>query len=165
MTPVLPVVATVLLVGELNPFGADPYYALYFLPRTSSGNRLRRILGLSDVDYMRRCSRVNLCDRRWDLKAARDRVALLLAERSETVFVMLGAKVRQAANHLPASPFTMFSLCLASGGRRHLVSLPHPSGLCREWDKPGAVERARELLRQVAPEVPWGMASDALAGT
>lgn len=36
------------------------------------------------------------------------------------------------------------------------VLLPHPSGLCREWNDPSAVTRARRVLEFVAPDVPWG---------
>ena len=55
----------VLLVGEVNPYGADPRMALYHLPRGASGDRLREILGLDDATYIRRLSRVNLCTGRW----------------------------------------------------------------------------------------------------
>lgn len=32
-----------------------------------------------------------------------------------------------------------------------IILLPHPSGLCREWNEPGAYERARELVKAVYP--------------
>lgn len=64
MTPPL------IIVGEVNPFGADPFFALYHLPRESSGNRLRVIWGLSDHVYAG-LTKVNLCTGRWSMPAAR----------------------------------------------------------------------------------------------
>lgn len=149
---------SVLLVGELNPFGADPRMALFYLPRTSSGNRLRRILGLSDVDYMRHCSRVNLCVGRWDLGKAREAARdLLFSERPARVVVLLGLKVRQA--------FVVERMFKPTVRRDKLiVSVPHPSGRCRTWNEPGVVAKLRAMLRFLAPDVPWGTATDAVDG-
>ena len=160
----------VLLVGEVNPLGSDPRHALYHLPRTSSGNRLRCILGLTDLEYHRLLDKVNLCVGKWSTKQA----AVLLAElvlRNSTgrgVVVLLGARVRAAARRmikLASAPdlrvefFTRVTL----GSGVVLVSLPHPSGLCRLWNEPGAPARARALLREVAPQVPWGRDPEVVA--
>lgn len=126
-----------LLVGEANPYGGDPGYALWTEPAGCAGERLcRLVMGLEPAEYYRRFERMNLCHREWKMKEARAR-ASVIPYATYTKVVLLGAKVRQAfgvegANFTTQGPF---------------VILPHPSGLCREWHKPGAFERAREVLR------------------
>lgn len=123
-------------MGELNPYGADPTYALYPYPVNSAGGRLcRRVLGLEPREYLRRYRRVNLCARRWSLAEARA-AAAALEERGVTV--LLGAKVC-AAFRVEYLPFSV------QGGR---VVLPHPSGRCRAWNEPGAYGAARAVLRE-----------------
>jgi hypothetical protein len=93
-----------LLVGESNPFGSDPAFALYHLPRTSSGNRLRSILRLTDAEYLAQLDRANLLTgRSWGAVRARDAAAALLRERASTdpallaqPLVLLGRKVAEA---------------------------------------------------------------------
>jgi hypothetical protein len=135
-----------LLVGEANPYGADPYFALYPLPEQASGGRLARILGLSESQYLRFFDRRNLCPTKWSAPVARAqaeaiRESIRLGER--TAVVLLGAKVSRAFG-LDYAPFT---------ASRHLYVLPHPSGLNRIWNEAGSVERARELLAPVLREV------------
>jgi hypothetical protein len=50
-----------LLVGEVNPYGGDPYYALYPAPDGCSGHRLcYLILGMRREDYLESFERINL---------------------------------------------------------------------------------------------------------
>lgn len=141
---------TMVLVGELNPYGADPYFALYHLPRNASGNRLREILGLRDHVY-EQLDKVNLCTGKWSLPAAR-KAAHDLLERYRLV-VCLGTKVRTAVG----GPEFFTARAVTDGATAQtIVSLPHPSGLNRMWDEPGARETARRLMRDVAPWVEWG---------
>lgn len=137
----------IILVGEVNPYGMDPNFALYHLPRHASGNRLREHLGLSDVDY-EGLLKANLCDGKWSMKAARV-MAGKIYTATDDVAVMLGSKVRSAFENFCFVPKFF---------ERHLrlVSLPHPSGLNRLWNEPGARGRARAIMHEVAPEVPWG---------
>jgi hypothetical protein len=169
----------VLLVGDLNPSGADLRLALYHLPRHSSGNRLRCVLGLTDLEYHRLLDRANLCDGKWSAEAARGRLADLLDARAPGgVVVLLGARVRDVARRLLEARFkTAVALgffdqwaawdpypvtydenrLFATSKIAYTVAcLPHPSGLCRLWNEPGAVTRARRLLAEVAPWVHWG---------
>ena len=139
---------SVLLVGECNPYGLRPELALYHLPRRASGDRLREHLGLRDVTY-HRLAKLNLCTGRWDAEVARRRAVFLLAGGQHDVFVLLGAKVRAAFGCPTVFERQALPTCV-------IVSLPHPSGLCRAWDEPGARERAVGLLAQVAPWVSWG---------
>lgn len=135
------------LVGELNPYGSDPSFALFHLPRRASGDRLREHLGLRDATY-EALAKANLCTGAWDNEAAYEQAISLRFKYR--VMVCLGVKVRRAF----AAPAPFVSAQDLFGCT--LVSLPHPSGLCRAWNEPGARERARALLRQVAPDVPWG---------
>lgn len=138
----------VVVVGEVNPYGADPRLALYHLPRRASGDRLRVILGLSDADYLRHLARRNLCAGRWDCAVAR-RVAQSLLEEDFSAYVLLGRRVA-GAFRVP------YGFEVARRGLKTLVSLPHPSGLCRVWNEPGSTGRAREILRRHVLGVPWG---------
>jgi len=139
-----------LLVGESNPYqttAADAdRYALYPQPPNASGGRLCRfVMGLNPHDYLRMFDRVDLCHPRWSIRAARDKAAQLVAERdTASVIVLCGAKVA-AAFGVPSQPFRIHH---PRANHPRLVVLPHPSGLCRTWHEPKAVEGARWILRQ-----------------
>ncbi len=134
-----------LLVGEQNPYGGDPEYALYPVPEGCSGQRLCcLILGMYRKDYLAAFERKNLCDGRWDMCLARKRAQELRTWGAP--IVLLGSKVARAFGHDPFEPFTV-----ADGGKT--LVLPHPSGLCRLWNEAGAVDRARSLVAQVIPSV------------
>jgi hypothetical protein len=147
--------ARVLVVGECNPFGDKPEYALAPLPRYSSGNRLRLIMGLSDEQYLRFLDRANLCSTRWSMAVARARAdaicARMGADTSPQALIALGAKVGKVFGLEGLFSWHQFS-CVS------VICLPHPSGLCRVWSEADAVKRARDLLRAAAPWVPWGTA-------
>lgn len=132
-----------LLVGELNPYGSLPEFALYPLPENASGGRLARILGLSRGQYMRAFDRVNLCEGTWSMKWARNAAGGILGERigSDAAIVLLGRKVQFAFGFKDKEQLARV------GTRMYLV--PHPSGLNPFWNVPGNVERARQLLADV----------------
>ena len=140
-------------VGELNPYGSDPRFALYHLPRHASGNRLREHLGLYDHTYEAIPKR-NLCSGRWNMREAREAALALRTEFD--VLVCLGSKVKTAIT----GPKFSFDPPDFFGVYHHLsckyVALPHPSGLNRVWNQPNARELTRNLLCLVAPDVPWG---------
>lgn len=152
------------IVGESNPYGADPCFALYHLPRRASGDRLREHLGLTDETY-EAIDKVNLCAGRWNMAEARER-GWGLASRYD-VLVLLGVKVAVALD-MPGATFTarVRNGKFEDGTPRTwtLVSIPHPSGRNRTWDSDrvwrdlGARDIARALLREHAPWVPWGEA-------
>lgn len=155
-----------LLVGEDNPYGGDPRYALYPEPRNCAGDRLcRLVMGLTSREYLARFDRANLCAERWSVKEAHRRAAVFLDERPEGVFVLLGAKVAAAFERasgfaIQPSPFLMKVLEVESPlsllrGVKRFVFLPHPSGRCRAWNEPGAFDLARSVLRVagVLPEL------------
>jgi hypothetical protein len=152
----------VTFVGEVNPHGTDPRYALYCLPATSAGGRLRRLLGLSRRDYVAQ-GRLNLCVGRWSMQEARVHARVIRGEHRPVV-VLLGRKVVEAffgATVVGVEGAPAFSLLRRPmADPTDYVVLPHPSGLCREWNAPSARPRALELLRAAAPGVAWGEEQD-----
>jgi len=140
----------VLLVGETNPYGSSPAFALFHLPRHASGNRLREHLGLNDGHY-EQIMKANLCTGKWGMRAARVEAAKLEDLQHLETIVMLGTKVKTAfgLNNLPF--FRAVQIL-----EHTYVSLPHPSGLNRLWNDPLARYQARDVLKQHVPEVPWG---------
>lgn len=135
----------VTLVGELNPLGSDPAFALYPDPPGCAGARLcYRILNMGWSEYLLAFNRVNLCTGRWSLAAATSTAIHLQAEYR----VLLGAKVCRAHG----LPFTPLFRVYNKDGYRALV-IPHPSGLCRLWNRPGVISEARmavEKFRRIA---------------
>ena len=147
----------ILFLGEDNPYGSDPEFALYCYPPGCAGYRLRRILGLPQHQYLA-LNRANLCDGTWSNKRAKQRaLELLTPPASWNVMVLLGRKVTETFEHvaLDVVPLVPFATRVCCPGMT-LVSLPHPSGRNLVWNQPQARERARQILREVAPEIPWG---------
>lgn len=136
-----------LLIGELNPYGTDPQYALYPEPEGASGDRLCRfVMGLTHDEYLERFDRANLCTGKWSAPAARRMAADLVVSAGGPI-VLCGVKVASAVGLLP-QPFNIKRLYIGGYGDRVVVVLPHPSGRCRTWHQPGAVDRARSCLRE-----------------
>ena len=160
----------VLVVGEVNPLSCDPHDALVPWPIGCAGERLQaKVFSLPEDDYLA-LQRTNLCTGRWRVPAARQRALELTYASSPDsilrpdVIVMLGRKMAAAFGY-GAAPYTHGTRFGATPNhwprdRRvpiyELVSIPHPRGLNRRWHQPGSFERVRELMREVAPDVPWG---------
>lgn len=148
----------VLLVGEDNPYGSEPDFALYCYPPGCSGYRLRRILGLPQHQYLA-LHRKNLCDGDWSKEQARQRARSLLSpEAPWRVIVLLGRKVTEAFEKVALDdvPLVAFSTRTCCSGMT-LVSLPHPSGRNAALWNLQARDRARQIMRELAPELPWGL--------
>ena len=163
----------ILVCGEDNPQDPRREYALHDEPaeRGVAGHRLRAdIFGLSRLTYLS-IWRANLCSPTWSRPHAIERAAELVIGTGDAhpwnVVIMLGRKVADAVDAAlrrhakregaaPAwrdlEPFASTTL----GPGRTLVSIPHPSGRCHLWNDPANYARARELLRDVAPAIPWG---------
>lgn len=136
-----------LLVGESNPYGPDPAFALYPLPESSAAGRLcSRVMGLSRGRYLRSFDRANLCAGEWSMREARSRARDLLSV-PRSLYVLCGAKVARAfgVDYEPLSRIGVGGLLIPTAT---LLVIPHPSGLCRFWNEPGAFERARAFLRE-----------------
>ena len=139
----------VLLLGEQNPYGGDPSYALYPAPDGCAGHRLcRLVLDLPRTEYLRRFDRRNVLERpgKWSVREARNEASLILGAHRRVV--ALGAKVA-AALGLSTEPFSMHEILLHGEEERLVLVLPHPSGLCRAWNVPGAFERARKMVSEL----------------
>ena len=149
---------TILLVGEDNPLSIEPEFALYCYPPGCAGYRLRRILGLPQHQYLA-LHRTNLCVGGWSKEQAKARAFELLSpEAPWRVIVLLGRKVTETFERVALSdeklvPFSTRACCPGMT----LVSLPHPSGRnAASWSNPKLRDRARQILRELAPELAWG---------
>lgn len=141
------------LVGEMNPYGGDPFFALYCEPPNSAGGRLqRRVLGLPRWNYLE-IKRRNLCTGKWSRPKARGAAAALtqLFPYPGHKIVLLGSKVCDAF-HVAYQPFSTAE----RGDIEYYVILPHPSGLNRLWNEPGAFERAQALMKIEFPHIFFG---------
>lgn len=154
-------------VGEVNPYGSDPGYALYPRPVNSSGWRLcHAVLGVSEEEYLTRTKRLNLCYGEWDRVRAQSAARGLVYEQgllldlrnglAPRVMVLLGAKVCKAFGAFFV-PFSYNDAADALGpiagvdiprGRLTVVVLPHPSGLSRAWNQHGSMALAKLTLKK-----------------
>jgi hypothetical protein len=140
-----------LLIGEANPYGGDPEFALYPAPPNCAGDRLcRKVMGLDPDDYLDRFDRTNLCPREWRAREARERASTIQIERKGGVLVLLGAKVTRAFGifFVPFLVEQRGPVWPADDTCTTYVVLPHPSGLSRAWHAPGSFDMARETLRK-----------------
>lgn len=142
-----------ILVGESNPYGSDPYYALYPAPNGCAGHRLCCvILGMRRQAYLDSFARVNLCEGKWSITEARA-IAHEVCMSNERV-ILLGARVASAFS-LAFQPLLRTGLVDVRGRhpRREVLVLPHPSGRCRLWSESGMMRRAREAVARFCPEL------------
>lgn len=129
----------IVLVGEMNPYGSDPRYALFCKPDRSAGGRLQRlILEMSPADYLRDTIRYNLCEGKWSIVKAREEASRIKSHHSEDVIVILGRAVAGAFGLSDCKPFSV---------NGNFVIIPHPSGRCLTWNEEGAFKRARDLIQ------------------
>jgi hypothetical protein len=147
-----------LLVGEANPYGGDPRFALYPAPDGCSGHRLATLIfGLHRQTYLDAFERVNLCPCDWSTKEARSRASGIAAARPAGSWTILcGAKVARSFGMAPASAAApaLVGVDAASVG---WIVIPHPSGLCRIWNA-DVIRRVRAALAEVLPAIPFGEA-------
>jgi hypothetical protein len=139
------------LVGEHNPYGQDPYYALYPDPPGSAGGRLCRALGMGENEYLDTFKRRNLLHtERWSAPKAREAARRILDEcEPGDALVLLGGKVSTAFGYdFAASCFVVQSIAHLLERDRALSALvvPHPSGLSRRWAEPGTATQVRGLV-------------------
>lgn len=136
------------LVGEDNPYGGDPRFALYPEPGGSAGQRLCGVvLGMHRVEYLRRFHRVNLCVGRWRIGDARQAAHDLRAS-TNLPLVLLGARVCEAFAIAPFSS-CVWDVVRESAGCGGFAVLPHPSGRSRAWNRPAAVHMARDAVSRL----------------
>lgn len=153
-------VPLVLLVGESNPYSRVEDHALLPYPVNASGDRLRRILGMDEDEYLRAFVRRNLLvgpsAERWGIVRARYRAQELLAQFKPNAVVALGRRVVGAlADVLDVPVPSAFYQVVAHQsavesdvGRVRLLALPHPSRRSRVWNEL-AIARARAVVREL----------------
>jgi hypothetical protein len=138
------------LLGIDNPHSKDPDDALSVYPVGASGYRLWLMIkeaanragrDFSEGDYMNGFDRRNLfsSENYSQGKLVRVRVFSSLARRE---VVMLGTKVPTALGF----KHTGFDLKPRDGGMFRYYVVPHPSGLCREYNDPEMRVRVGNLL-------------------
>lgn len=147
------------LVGELNPYGGAPDFALYPEPPHSAGGRLPAILGISEDEQLATW-RANLCYGAWDNEdAARTMRRLLEEEVPWSRLVLLGSRPRRAFETLGLDT-TLAGSGLECEHRRvvlhgmrpfSVVMMPHPSGRCRLWNVPGVKKAAAAMYAGTRP--------------
>lgn len=140
-----------LLVGEQNPYGADPRLALYPLPAGATGARLVQILGMTPTSYLERFDRANLLPygERWTVAKARAAAHAL----PNKLRIALGSRVA-AAHGLLFDPFEAYEVALGHPQDvGYVLILPHPSGRCRIWNDPESIPRAREAVERFVREM------------
>ncbi len=142
------------LIGEQNPYGSDPKYALYPLPPRAAGGRLARALNLDDRSYLRAFERRNLLsDPKWSVPGARAAADVLLREHPpHDRLVLLGARVAAAfglffRDHICEVAALPVGTCPPQ--ERTVLVLPHPSGLSREWNAAGMGDRVRAAMAKL----------------
>ncbi len=153
---------TPVFIGETNPYSDRPYFALYDEPRGATGDRLRRLICGVHARRYREFPRYDLCVGKWSKVDALIRAREVQRTHPGAAFVLLGRKVATAFC-LGAIPPFYWAANVHDGTTDTFIVLPHPSGLNRQWQEPGAFARARDLLREACPDVPWGEAGEAPA--
>lgn len=134
-----------ILVGEDNPYGGDPRFALYPHPEGCAGWRLCcLLLGMRRTDYLREFARTNLCVGGWSIKAARTAAARIASGPTERKIIALGAKVSDAFG-LRFRPYHWVD--------ERILVLPHPSGRCQLWNEEGSFLRAQAAILKHLPEL------------
>lgn len=145
------------IVGMNNPYSDDPKYALYPHPRASAGHRLfemlrmagaRKGVEVTSLTYVDAFDRVNLLNEtRWDpakasrsapetLKLLRNRKVVLCGKSSAKILGIKRADFNLALQYNTSWDF-------------NYVVIPHPSGLCREYNIAETVQRVGDLLLEL----------------
>lgn len=141
-----------IIVGINNPHSDDPEKALGVEPVGSAGNRLwlmvkdaanRQGKDFREIDYLDGFDRVNLMEKPdYTPEQMRLRQYSLMASFTGRRVVMCGTKV----------PMTMglrhsgFHLGVQQGPNFVYYVIPHPSGLCREYNDQSMRHRVGDLL-------------------
>jgi len=137
----------VFLVGEHNPYGSDPKFALYPLPPRATGGRLAAVLGMQSGAYLHAFERRNLLTAvKWSAPLAREAANRVRAElRDGDALVLLGARVSAAFGY-PFAPLAEHRGLVHGAVGYEVLVIPHPSGLSRAWNDPAMGSRVRAAV-------------------
>lgn len=165
VNPEVPLPPLPVIIGMNNPYGGNPKYALYPNPEKSAGYRLYKMLeeaacrraGASDGVLLLRKQYIDGFDRRnvlsgaWTMARAKKVGALMVQGLVGRKVIILG-RGPEAALGLPKTEWFTHSRhewprVLADGSHGFdYWTIPHPSGMCREYNRQANRERAGDLL-------------------
>jgi hypothetical protein len=138
------------LMGMNNPYTDDPKFALHYTPKRSAGHRLsvmfleaakRAGRDLTEEDYAVGFDRRNLLNKTvWHPTQVPHR--RILESFQDRVVVLCGARVA----YVLGLPHLGFHLNPTIADRFVYYTIPHPSGLTREYNDPEMRTRVGDLL-------------------
>lgn len=143
---------SLVIVGQTNPYGVDPRYALYPYPMGSAGGRLMALA--SDAGgchlaapvprpwaWIAFTDRWNLCAGPWKDGPAREAAAPIREALAGRPCVLLGSRVAAAwYGHTHCGPPPLFNVVDL------VVTIPHTSGRNRAWHDAATYKAARLAL-------------------
>lgn len=138
------------VVGEVPGAHTHEDLPMFPSPVTSSAGRLMEMSKLTPAQYLGCLYRRNVCYRRWSEGEASNTARLIVSslfDHKDLFVVMCGHKVA-AAFGVPCSYWMLGRL----ESRNCYTVIPHPSGLNRVYNDPGARERTRLWMRFAALE-------------
>lgn len=139
-----------ILLGLDNPHSSDPAMALYTRPINASGYRLwqmikdaanRKCHNFSERDYLEGYTRRNLLSSE-NYVGDRFNYSLMVSALKGRRVVMLGQKVPKLLGIMGVT----FDLVPRVGDGFTYYVIPHPSGLCREYNDPIMRQRVGDLV-------------------
>lgn len=146
-----------LVIGMNNPYGADPYYALYPLPRESAGGRLyamvREATHLTPSQYVSLFDRMNLVEGPWSYSRAQLAIPGIIQSLAGRQVVLLGKDVQRAFG-IQSDPLTVHRrlVRLLPRSEATFYLLPHTSGRNPWYNDPDHRQAAVQLLAQIHEE-------------
>lgn len=144
----------VAFVGEApGPRDTTSRTPLWSLRKSSAGYRLRAMTGLDRASWIRRVPKFNLVPyrvTRWPREFAEQQAQNLCSSLLRDYdLILCGRKVARAFGVPAKQPWLTWT---KSPWGPHVVVIPHPSGLCREYNDPEFVKRASRFLKRVLRE-------------
>ena len=151
------------IIGMNNPYGTDPKYALYPAPQKAAGYRLYKMLEeafnrrhpppalLLRKAYIDGFDRRNILSGHWTMDRAK-KIGRLMAQGLINRRVVVLGRGPEAALGLPKTDWFMHNRyewprVLADGSHGFdYWTIPHPSGMCREYNNPENRQRAGDIL-------------------
>ena len=145
------------IVGMNNPYSVDPKYALYPHPTGSAGHRLfemlraagnRMNIKVTPLKYVDAFDRINLLNEtKWDPAKAKSLSPAVLAYLKGRTVVLCG---KSSANILGMQKVDFGTTPkFDTYWDFSYYVIPHPSGLCREYNDPATVRSVGDLLLEL----------------
>lgn len=152
-----------LIIGQAPGPNTDPAVPL----GGRSGQRLAELCGLDLDVFLRAFERVNLLESypgkagngkgdAFPIGSAREKAIdiLLRYELHERMTIMLGDNVCRTFGLAFAMPCYFYRSKVMDAA---VAFCPHPSGICRWWNEPANVKKARRFWRKIGQEAARGL--------